>query len=115
MSASDWAAQCIRFVESNIPFGYCHCGCGQRTNIATTTKPKYGTTKGQPRRFVQGHGSHRRISKEEHFWQNVEKGPLDECWPWKGKTNSNGYGHFNFRSTHILSHRLSYELHIGPI
>lgn len=35
----------------------CECGCGERTMIATTTEPEYGAVKGEPRRFVRGHGA----------------------------------------------------------
>jgi hypothetical protein len=43
-------------VEKNeIPHGYCHCGCGQRTKIASTNNKKNGDIKGAPRRFVQYH------------------------------------------------------------
>src|SRR5688500_327332 len=38
-----------------IPYGYCHCGCGQLAPIATYTIPKRGYFKGRPVRFVHGH------------------------------------------------------------
>lgn len=41
--------------QSNIPYGYCHCGCGQKTTIAKLTNARYGHVKGQPVRFVIGH------------------------------------------------------------
>lgn len=37
------------------PSGFCMCGCGQRTKIATQTWAAQGYVKGQPRRFVKGH------------------------------------------------------------
>ena len=39
-----------------VPFGYCHCGCGNKTNIAKATVPRWGFVKGQPHRFLVGHG-----------------------------------------------------------
>lgn len=45
----------------------------------------------------------------------------DECWIWTGSTNGSrrgGYGHIKFGprdSSPKLIHRVSYELHIGPI
>jgi len=39
----------------NIPEGYCHCGCGQKTKIATKTVTRLGLVKGQPTRFIKGH------------------------------------------------------------
>lgn len=35
--------------------GFCECGCGKRTRIATQTKPRLGHVKGQPVRFIKGH------------------------------------------------------------
>lgn len=41
------------------PYGYCQCGCGQKTRIASTTDNARGWIKGQPLRFVRGHNSKR--------------------------------------------------------
>src|SRR5215212_5078835 len=38
-----------------IPSGFCQCGCGQPTAIATTTKTAFGHVKGKPVRFIRGH------------------------------------------------------------
>lgn len=40
---------------SDIPYGYCHCGCGEKTNICTHTNTKRGATKGEPVRYISGH------------------------------------------------------------
>jgi hypothetical protein len=40
-----------------IPYGYCHCGCGQKTRIATYTHRTIGYVKGHPMRFVHGHNA----------------------------------------------------------
>lgn len=37
--------------------GFCHCGCGGRTSISTSTSAKAGRVKGQPCRFISGHTS----------------------------------------------------------
>ena len=42
------------------------------------------------------------------------------CWPWTAAKYSNGYGHFcvggGRANPHFaLAHRLSYEIHVGPI
>lgn len=44
---------------SRIPYGYCQCGCGQKTNIADRTRPSHKTIKGEPLRYIDGH--HRRV------------------------------------------------------
>lgn len=35
--------------------GLCQCGCEHSTRIAERDDPRYGSVKGQPRRFVKGH------------------------------------------------------------
>jgi len=55
-------------------------------------------------------------SVEHQFWCRVEKRSADECWPWIGHRNSQGYGRF-YRGEHdtVPAHRLAYELLVGPI
>jgi hypothetical protein len=38
-----------------VPYGYCHCGCGQKTSIVVRDIKWLGLIKGHPRRFVKGH------------------------------------------------------------
>jgi hypothetical protein len=45
---------------AEVPFGYCHCGCGSKTAIAKYTSTREGCTKGQPRQFIPGHSFPRR-------------------------------------------------------
>lgn len=40
---------------NEIPYGYCACGCGEKTNIARVTDPKKGWVKGEPLRYRFGH------------------------------------------------------------
>jgi len=44
-----------KHTTNEIPYGYCHCGCGLKTNIAKETRLKQGWVKGEPLRFVFGH------------------------------------------------------------
>lgn len=41
--------------ENEISFGFCHCGCGQKTRLAHQSHTKMGWIKGQPIRFIVGH------------------------------------------------------------
>lgn len=47
--------------------------------------------------------------------RHVEK--TDSCWLWTGWRNSQGYGKISRsnKGGEISAHRLSYEMHIGPI
>jgi hypothetical protein len=38
-----------------------------------------------------------------------------ECWPWLGWRDEKGYGRFRAGGHHVLAHRYSYELLVGPI
>ena len=44
--------------DSPIPFGYCQCGCGRKTNLAAKTDRASGRVAGWPMRYIRGH--HRR-------------------------------------------------------
>src|SRR4051812_37511182 len=91
------------------PYGYCGCGCGQKTSIATSSDRRKRAVKGEPRRFVHGHN--RRQSPVEYI--------VDEatgCWVWQLATDTRGYGttSFNGRRT-VKAHIASYEKHVGPV
>jgi len=50
------------------------------------------------------------------FWQRVDCRSPDECWPWLGWIQENGYGKFAVsRRKTVLPHRFSWELANGPI
>lgn len=41
--------------------GLCQCGCGERTSMVKKTETLLGLVKGQPNRFVSGHGNRGRV------------------------------------------------------
>ena len=93
-----------------IPFGLCHCGCGERTAIATRTRIGLHDTcvKGEPRRFLPGH--------------NRKRGPeyiADDhgCWVWQRTCYPNGYGlgWDPDLKEQGLAHRIYYRRLVGPI
>ncbi len=51
--------------EQSVPYGYCHCECGQKTLIAVRTSTSHGTVKGHPRSYCQGHNK-RKIPNIEY-------------------------------------------------
>ncbi len=48
--------------NKEIPYGYCHCGCGQKTSIS---KGGGGYKSGEPKKFINHHAS--RLTKKEVF------------------------------------------------
>ncbi len=54
----------------------------------------------------------------ERFWAKVLLAGDDECWLWTGSRDASGYGRIGIGapSRYIeLAHRVSWELHFGPI
>jgi hypothetical protein len=66
---------------------------------------------GDPLFSVKPHGP-----VEDRFWGKVKK--TEDCWIWTGCLNSKGYGNIRLGGRggkSVFAHRLSYELHHGPI
>lgn len=84
----------------------CACGCGQ----AVSQSQMYDGWN----RFIRGHNSQPR-SLADRFWEKVQK--TDSCWIWTGAHMSNGYGSIGScaKGRRLLAHRVSWELHNGPI
>lgn len=100
-----------------IPYGYCHCGCGQKTNLAQKTRSKYGWVKGQPVPFLKGH--YQKLIAQQpielRFWSKVAtKTSIEECWEWQASC-SEGYGQFAVHGILTKAHRVAYELTYGDI
>lgn len=90
-----------------IPYGYCKCGCGQKTNLADRTRPKRGLIKGEPYHFVDGHCNRGPIS----YTVDEDTG----CWLWNGALSKKGYGHIKRNRKSIPAHRYFWEQRNGPI
>lgn len=39
------------------------------------------------------------------FWDRVQRGAPDECWPYQGSIQPNGYGHWGRRGEESTAHR----------
>lgn len=99
--------------STSIPFGRCHCGCGQKTNPAPKTVAAKGIKAGEPQRFIAGH--HRR--KRDNYIVE-DRGYDTPCWVWQGaKRPSNGglYGTMWYDNRLQPAHRYYYELAYGKV
>lgn len=94
-----------------IPYGYCYCGCGDKTQIATMTQRACGWIKGEPKRYIFNH--HRRKHTDDYF---IEEpcGYETPCWVWQGHTRG-GYGRIYRNGWLQSAHRWYYEQERGPI
>jgi HNH endonuclease/MarR family len=107
---------------TEIPYGYCQCGCGQKTNLSAKSHPKRGYEIGKPNRFLPGHGTRIREFPtkplSERFWSKVAiDADPDKCWEWQGKPDAYGYGKIRrvSRGKMEVAHRVAYELTHGII
>lgn len=48
-----------------IPHGYCHCGCGNKTDTIKTSSPSYGLYKGEYRLYIHQHQGYKRVPIEK--------------------------------------------------
>lgn len=110
---------------TEIPYGYCHCGCGQKTGIAARTDRLRRWTKGEPKKFIVNHhqkiynANPKRRPLVDRFWERVNKtDDKDSCWEWKSKPKKHGYCTITKGGTKgksLLAHRVSYEIAYGEI
>lgn len=88
----------------------CECGCGKPAPIAKANHASKGHVKGQPLRFILGHGGNHSLN----VWSKIEVTP-EGCWRWTGAPNDSGYGTVSIRRRSYKAHRHIYELFLGPI
>lgn len=87
----------------NLPCDHCGSLCSPRPD------------RGRRRYFcsLECHNEHQRLPLPDRFWPNVQKS--EGCWEWQGVRLHHGYGALQFRGKLRKAHRLSWELHNGPI
>lgn len=90
----------------------CKCGCGELAPVAPRTRRDRGWIKGQPISYRPGHFA---IPIADRFWESVDAGAPDDCWPWLGFIEPQGYGRTSISHRNIGAHRVSYMLANGPI
>jgi hypothetical protein len=49
------------------------------------------------------------------FWSKVRIGGPDDCWEWQASCFGEGYGSFWYKRKNVGTHRVAYELGVGPI
>jgi hypothetical protein len=49
----------------------------------------------------------------ERFWSRVDQRSENECWPWKGAVDENGYGNMHVEGRHRRSHQVAWALAKG--
>lgn len=49
------------------------------------------------------------------FWEKVNRGHLDDCWPWTGYVGPSGHGATTYKSKPCYASRKAWLLSYGPI
>jgi hypothetical protein len=60
-----------------------------------------------------GDAGHTLPTLDQRFWARVDKS--GDCWLWTGAKNLDGYGVISSEGKPSLTHRVAYELQVGPI
>lgn len=99
-------------------YGFCECGCGEKTKIHKRNDPRDGAIKGEPKRYIQGHQNIGRVGargpyKLLQYVIDIRTG----CWNWILCTCSLGkygvcyIGDGRSKGAHIVY----YEAAKGPV
>lgn len=95
---------------TSIPYGYCHCGCGQKTSLAKKTDNNISHIKGEPVKYCVGHGN--KLTPENQiivFWHQIIITADDkQCWLWTGNLDEDGYGRTWFNYKKQNAHRVAW-------
>lgn len=98
--------------NDTIPYGFCHCGCGKKTNIVKETDHRKGAIKGEPRRFLKSH--HR--ARVDPIANRYTVDPHTGCWNWNDFRDKHGYGRLTVGGrTSQLAHVVSFVRVRGPV
>lgn len=98
--------------STDIPYGFCWCGCGRKTPLAVKTIRPKNYVKGQPVRCLDGH---RRPVKLSSLYTIEDRGFDTPCWIWQGRRDRKGYGEKCLWKRWYKAHRLMYKRKNGPI
>ena len=87
-----------------------HCGIPfirpYRMNITRASRPQFCSQ--------ECVGRHAEAKAEQRFasrfWSRVNRGADNACWPWTGRTDSNGYGRIDWKGKPQLAHRVAFFL-----
>lgn len=65
--------------KTTIPHGFCHCGCGQKTRIATKTDRKAKQIRGEPIKFLFAHINRKPRKPIRYGWLEGRKVAYIDC------------------------------------
>lgn len=95
---------------TDVPYGFCQCGCGARTRIALYSNRSKGEVAGVPVRFCSGHNG-----RKAWAYAVEPRGYKSACWVWLLSIRPDGYGQYRLDGRPRLAHRIAYERANGVI
>lgn len=102
----------VRRGRQDYRYGYCWCGCGERTTIAPQAVAKQEIAKGEPYRFRVGHQKRYAVALS---WRIEDRGYRTPCWIWQGEVNGGGYGRTAFFGRRDFAHRVMLQHALGIV
>lgn len=95
--------------KDTIPYGFCHCGCGERTEISKQNHKKHSYKKGEPKFYVHRHG--KRLSVTDYVVD-----PDTGCHRWQRSISKiTGYGRIGVGRKVVSAHVFFYEQKYGAV
>jgi hypothetical protein len=112
---------------TEIPYGYCQCGCGEKTKLAPCNSYTQGYVKGVPRAYVQGHNSRQQGEFDEALLRerfdaatdrSPGQGPDGDCHLWQQSNNNpakprSGRGRPKVFGKSVYASHVAWFLHTG--
>lgn len=109
------AAVLPRKETMEIPYGYCHCGCGEKTSLVAVTNRSQNRYCGTPNKFIHGHNEAPNRVPDNKLYLVEDRGYKTPCWIWQLAVDKNGYGKISRQGGSHEAHRRIYEGLRGPI
>jgi hypothetical protein len=97
-------------ITDAIPAGLCQCGCGQQTQIASSSCARRGYTKGEPHRYLHGHAG-----RKAQPYRVEDRGYETPCWIWQLALGKDGHGRTSVDRVTRFAHVAYYERAFGPV
>ncbi len=102
--------------DIEVPYGFCHCGCGERAPLATQTRSERGQVAGEPVKYCRGHNNRGRSPYDFDTYDVIDLGYTSPCWRFRREPQSFGYCQFRLSDGSVqMAHRAFYEREHGPI
>lgn len=101
-------------VVDPIAYGYCQCGCGEKTTVSQYNNSRYGYVAGEPRTIIRGHTQTKIVDLKAECIEE-DCGYETHCLIWQRGVGS-GYARVShWDSKESLVHRILYIAERGPI